>query len=425
MSMKLKKMKLFWILLIVLALIIALSIFQIGSKKQNIPKCIDCNIIFIDIDVLRADHLGVYGYYRNTSPNIDAFAKKSILFKNAYSQSFTTSLSTESILTSFLPGWSKEKTKIPKPLKDYSYVTAAFVEKFNPDYLYQDFDVYLPVEDNGTYSSIYNIIFNYSLDYILKSKNNKFFSYLHSIDLHAPYHSKYEDYFDPDYNQDIYLIHQEYFNAMLNLSTKRKDRDFNDLKESLLKPEQINHIIAHYDGGILSVDELFGQFINRLNKTGLLNKTIIVLFSNHGEDLFENGRLEHYYTSNFVMHVPLIIYIPGIKPQSIDAPVALMDIMPTILDLIDIKMDIPMQGINLVPIIENPKSADKSRMIVGDRHIRKDNWLVIFHPTMQLYNLKYDINESNNLADKNPEIVEELLNEYNNILIKSYLQKNG
>ena len=435
--MKSKSIKLFWIVLIVLIIVLAVFVFKNNKKEEIIPKCIDCNIILIDIDGMRPDNLGVYGYHRNTSPNIDAFAKKSILFKNAYSQSWITADSLKSFFISFLPRFwiSKQDLTLPKILKKQDYVTAAFTEDLLFDINLLGFDTTVvsgpifrfngPFPGGWTFNET-NKTLNYGLDYIKKNKNKKFFLYLHGYTLHYPYHSRYEDYFDPDYNQDIDYIYQKYFYMVTNSSNKNESHNYyNDPKKSFFKPEEINHIIAHYDGGILSDDELLGSFFNELDKTGVLNKTIIVLFSNRGEDLFENQRLIHFYASYFTTHVPLIIYIPGAEPKSIDAPVALMDIMPTILNLVDIKTNISMQGVNLVPIIENPKSADKSRTILGDSYIIKENLRLLLYPTIQLVDLRYDRNESNNLAYEKQDKVKELINEYNDFTIKSYLKGDG
>ena len=93
-------------------------------------------------------------------------------------------------------------------------------------------------------------------------------------------------------------------------------------------------------------------------------------------------------------------------------------------NLVDINTNYKMQGINLIPLIENPKSGDKMRAIAGYQYVIKGEWKLQTIPTLQLYNIKYDPNESNNLADKEPELVKELMNDFNNLIIKMYLDKN-
>jgi len=422
------------ILPIILIFLIVLAVKIPDKKEKSIPKCIDCNIIFIDIDSLRADHLGVYGYYRNTSPNIDAFAKKSILFKNAYSQESWTKPSVQSLFSSSLPPLWRKRTKqnsiLPRILKRKGYATAAFTGQISDNIVSQGFDTYLafggdPGMDspnhNKTFYKAFNETFSYGLDWIRENKDRKLFLYLHGYDIHIPYHSKFEDYFDPDYNDtiDYYYIYKNYLNYYGILSTdKTQSLNFIELMNSLLKSEQIDHIIANYDGGILSLDERFDSFISELEETGILNKTIIVVFSNHGEDLFENGRFEHLFPSYSTLHVPLIIYIPRAEPKVIEAPVALVDIMPTIMNLINITTNYETLGVELISLIENPRLADASRIIPGHRYILKGEWELLIEPIIQLYNIKSDRNESNNLADKKQDVVRELLKEHDDIFIK-------
>lgn len=440
--MKSKSIKLFWVLFTIALIVLIFLLIQTNKKEKNIPKCIDCNIIFIDLDMLRANQLGIYGYYRNTSPNIDAFAKKSILFKNAYAQGYWSPQSIRSLLTSYFPeNWEKraqQNATLPKILKKEGYTTIVFagdltINKTEPemlkllgfDIIHTLFHVSSRESPSTTIAALmnFNKTFNGGLDWI-KKNDKKFFMYLHAFDLIGPYRGKYKYYFDPNYNESNEDIMSQYSDLM-EKSNKTQDYNFNDLKKSFFKPEQIDSIIANYDSSVLHLDELFGNFIYELNKTGVINRTIIVVFSDHGGDLFENGRISHLSTSYNNLHVPLIIYMPGAKSKVIDAPVALMDLIPTILDLTNITTHYQFQGINLVPIIENPKIADKNRAIIGYGYIKKGDWEMFTYPAVQIYNLRYDPNESNNLADKKQDITTELKEEYSNFIAKSYLQQNG
>ena len=421
-NLKLDSRKIFWIILIVLVITLQLCLWEI-HKQEKIPKCVDCNIIFIDVDILRAGHFGSDGYYRNTSPNIDSFAQKSIVFKNTYSQAYWTPLSIRSLLTSSLSVlWEKraeQNATLPKILKKAGYITAAFTGNLSIQEPLPQLLEPIGFDDMDSTNLQFARVFEYGLDWI--NTNKKFFLYLHSFDLHDPYNCKYEDYFDPEYNESIGDILFNYVNITLSIN-KTQDFNFVDLKKAFFTEEQMKHIIAHYDGCILTVDELFGNFVHELKKIGILNRTIIVLFSNHGEDLFENGRVSHLSPSYAVSHVPLIIYIPGTNPQIINAPVTLMDIMPTILSLVNVKTDYSMMGIDLIQLIENPKLTNKDRTIPGYGYTIKGDWEIFTYPTTQLYNLRRDPNESNNLASKNPEKVNELLEARSDFYIKALLQ---
>lgn len=315
------------------------------------------NVIIICLDTLRADHIGCYGYSRATTPNIDKLAKKGIIFEWAITQANATLPSHASLFTSkyvyshkvkdMKNRLSEDQTTLAQVLGKNGYKTAAFICNANllsPRYgLNKGFDTYsFREEDDRTVS--FEKTMPAALEWIKQNRDSKFFVFLHSNDIHQPYHSIYENFFDPHYKG---RLDNEYFEEINALFKK------NNLART---PREIKHIIAHYDGGIKYADSFIPELMQKLADWALLDKTIIILLSDHGEMLANRSKR---FCHNFSLHdeevrVPLIILHPEIKKSMrIKKQVQLIDIMPTVFDFLDIKNGIPaMEGRSLVNLIE-------------------------------------------------------------------------
>ena len=427
-------------------IIAVLLIFTISScskstydklLNQNL-KCDNCNIIIIHIDALRADHISAYGYTMKTTPNIDKFANKSFIFKNAITASSWTLPSTMSIFTSTYPSEhgiknlylrnkrgeliqanlqtiNPDTDTLAKILKQNNYATAAFTggggvhSRFGFD---KGFDIYY---EPGNFTG-----FELSITEALKwlDKNKKFFLFLHGYDIHGRYYTEknYSGIFiDKNYNgtytgekeQQIELRNQSLEEGYLNLS--REDKEF---------------WIGLYDSRLYDADKRIGSFLSKVEDFGLLNNSIIIILADHGEELFERNRIDHGFSLyDELIHVPLIIYIPHLKQyRAIQQQVRTIDVMPTILDLIGIKinedLNNQMRGTSLVPLMEGQHisldafSETDYLYKVFQRSIRKSNgWKFIYSldtNKRELYNLNEDPEEKNNLVDKEPRIAYEL-----------------
>lgn len=335
------------ILRVVIFISIAFFIdYGCASKHVKASEEKPYNVIMICLDTLRADHLGCYGYKRNTSPNIDRFAKQGILFKWAISQSSFTLPSHASMFTSryvhhhnvdrleryLLP----EETTLAEVLKSHGYATAAFI--YNAPQLYpkfglnQGFDTYsFGYEKNKEIS--FKKTLPSALKWITAHQKERFFVFLHSYDIHAPYHSPLENIFDPSYKG---RLDKEY------MSSYRRDGSENTFHSNNFHrtPREIEHIIAHYDGGIRYADIYVGKLLRFLENTGLMESTIVIIFSDHGEILFDRGKRIHHGFSlhDEEVHVALIVRHPKLKDMAkcIQKQVQLVDVMPTLLDFLGI-----------------------------------------------------------------------------------------
>jgi len=411
------------------------------------------NVILISIDTLRADHLGCYGYKRNTSPNIDKLAEEGVLFLNTFAPSPWTLPSHMSLMTSlnnYNHGvyYKNQKLKssiktIAQILRENKYFCSAFTGGGLVSGIYgfyRGFDSYR--EDVGAVfhrdsaERVYKAVSNW-LD---SNKDKKFFLFIHTYQPHDPYFSPYP------YN-------------LAYLSKNAKWRYIN-LKGHLggsrgiykpLSPEEEQNIIDLYDGEIKYVDEaLIKPLIEYLKKLNLYDRTMIVFTSDHGEEFFDHGGWEHGHALyNESIKVPLIIKFPFSKfrGKRIKKIARLIDIMPTILD--ELGLEYPekkIDGKSLISLIQGKEKEERQfvcevgknilelrnprrisinkgihKIILSEEYEPEDlNFYIYPPPTMErveIFNLETDVMEKNNLAKKNARLLDELLKELRSVYL--------
>ena len=162
---------------------------------------------------------------------------------------------------------------------------------------------------------------------LLKDVKEPFFLYLHYMDVHDPYTAPggYKKF------ANEYMSNKEFINAQTPYQISKMLYSNGPYVE--VTKEDINHMIDLYDDVISYYDKQFGIFLNDLGKKGLLDNTIIVITSDHGEEFLEHDHIMHCRTLfNTVTQVPFIIYLPTIEPKDIRALVQNLDITPTLLD---------------------------------------------------------------------------------------------
>jgi arylsulfatase A-like enzyme len=331
-------------------------------KGENNYKHDRPNVLFISVDSLRDDHLGCYGYHRNTSPNIDKFAKESIVFKNTICQAPWTKPSVGSMLTSLYPAvhgadsqgehgenfgaaqisqnvsvLNKSAVTIAEILRDNGYATAGFTGGGYTHSFFgfsKGFDTY---HDNaGGIKTVNFEIF----DWLKKNTGKPFFIFTHFFDVHYPFTviPPYGNMFGT-YKSNVNVDRQ--FEIDVN-SGKRK-----------LNKEDINRLVSLYDGGIFYTDRQLGLLFDMLKKMGCYDNTIIILTSDHGEGFMEHDLIAHAdIMYNEVMRIPLIIRWPELgNDVSVNNQVRSIDIMPTILDFVGIEPPSRIHGVSLHPMI--------------------------------------------------------------------------
>ena len=419
---------------------------------QRAPRDLD-NVIIVSLDTLRPDHLGCYGYRRDTSPNIDAFASRSVLFADAVSPSPWTTPSHFGLFTALNPSahqnaraftieggkrrqvtaedlaFFNAQTTLARVLRNSGYYTVAFTgggsvsSEFgfaNGFNLYREYSSYTNTvsptrawaHENDTEK-----IFDAASRWLDENKETKFFLFLHTFECHTPYEN---DFFVSD-------------GASL-----------------------IEHRTALYDGDIRTADSYFGRLMEKLGSLGLDSNTIIVLTSDHGDDFYDHYResdivpeyeepivpqisvVDHAHSLyEELLRVPLIVSAPGIEPATlrIGNQVRLIDVMPTILEIVGVEYGGPAQGVSLVELMKtgvrktDPAALGEFTELGPERKsIRKDGYKYIWiedpnealHNTYknlrrhELFDLKADPGEQTNLYEEKPHLAAE----YHKLLLK-------
>jgi len=384
---------------------------QLGERAATkiAPGEQKLNCILITIDTLRADYLSCYGHDKPT-PNIDWLAENGVLFERAISQIPLTSPSHASLLTSTYPrqtevtdnGYKMNdfNLSIAEVLSDSGFNTSGFVGAFpvasklgfDQGFLvFNDyFSPYASIsrltllrvlnhlgiwETKGNVQRRAEKVVNPFLKWLTSSKDQPFFSWVHLYDPHMPY--------DPPAPYDQYA------------------------EEANSEEERM---IALYEGEIAYVDSQIGRITQALSDLGIMENTVIILTADHGEHLGDHGIYYDHgpYIYDTAIWVPLIIFCPGKIPSGlrITNQVELIDVAPTICDVLHVKKPQQMEGRSLLPLIAGLDEAKFGYSETFDEHrhqmacstnaykliytVGEDKW--------ELYDLRQDSGELNNLA---------------------------
>lgn len=389
------------------------------------------NYILFVIDTLRADHLGCHGYFRDTSPNIDRLAKEGVLFKDAHATAIATGPGFTSIITGlspvhhhfYLTPWNIPNLidfddailTLPELIQDLvgGYVTAAFDNLINfsshMDQFVRGFEFYVNV--TGTSKPIHHHVTGGQINrrlipWLKEHKNENFFLFVHYWDPHTPYNQP-EEFRRIFHHEPGKLGDLEVREAPAGYRYVSGWGRVGDLWEPY--PDEGKPTIDLYDGEIRYVDFMIGNVFETLKELGIEDKTVILITSDHGEQLGQHGLYGHRGLHESVVHIPLIMWSPSIIPSGkvVEGYVQQSDICPTILSLLGVEdEEMPkLDGESLLPVIEGKKPTRKEIFIEDheQRAVMKDEWKYIrnyFECAEELYNLKNDPMEVLNLAVK-------------------------
>ena len=401
-----------------------LSAFSCGSPSRY-------NLIVVSLDTLRPDHLTTYGYERDTSPFLARFARQGVVFENAFSQSPKTASSHMTIFTGLYPSvhsienlsrrnrrLSEEIPTLASILSQGGYRTEAVVGggnvagKLGFD---RGFDVYQETTD------LEDPILEGELRIErLATESQPFFLFVHTYQVHDPYvpDSEFAElYVDPDYQGEIISTREELERVS---GGQEYWQQYNTYwgRVDPTSAADAQHLRDLYDAGIRYTDQLMEHFIGRVEDLGLLTNTVLVVLSDHGEEFFEHGSALHNTLYGEVLRVPLIFRLPedrGIESgQRLRQIVRLIDIKPTLLELLGLGVPEHVQGTSLVPWMDGASGESLpvfSERIQGAKRfaLQIDGWKYIRRPDgEELYDLRGDPEEQNNLAASNETKLREL-----------------
>lgn len=399
------------------AVVAAAIILRFGGLP---PSFAGYSVILVSIDTLRADHLGAYGYGKETSPEIDRFARESVVFENCQSQSVSTLASHASMMTSQLlshhGAYFARGLRLPSRvptiaslLKLRGYRTASFNDggQIAPEFgLASGFDVYEHMDKDFKIDKlVFERIVQSADAWLDHNGAAKFFLFLHTYETHAPYTPKpgILAVFDAGYSGPLPPETPEDLIARINRG------------EVPLSDSDKAHIVATYDAEIRSMDASFGALVRSLEARGWLDKTILVFTSDHGEEFGEHELMATHSNTLFreQVHVPLIVRLPGgrLGGRRIGDLVRSIDIAPTIFALLGIAESPSFEGSSLVPSMRGrgPSgtvfSISQRDMLETYRSefwsIRDGRWKLY---NGRLYDLAADPGETRDVSASRPDI---------------------
>ena len=403
------------------------------------------NVILLLVDTLRADHLGCYGYGRDTSPHIDALAEDGIRFTNAYASSSWTLPSHVSIMTS-LNGASHQVyhddermdpklVTLAEHFQSRGYSCAAFTGGgfVSPAYGFaKGFDTYDVGAGHVLIQDSAERVFRLVSGWIERHVDRSFFLFLHTYQPHSPYACPmpYKTMFLDD---DSLFGHADLFHVLGG-------------QENLYRPlpdAERKNLVDLYDGEVRYVDDgLIGPLVAQLKAQGLYDRTLIVFLSDHGEEFFDHGAWGHGHSLyEELLRVPLILKLPdsehrGEQPDTI---VSLVDIMPTLFEAMgwDVPVD-SLDGRSLLPVIEGKETEDRIfladigsnilrshvpkkiatnrgrvKLILNEVYSPEDLEFFRFAPPrpgrVELFDLAADPAERSSVADRHPGLANDIL----------------
>jgi arylsulfatase A-like enzyme len=397
---------------VLLLLLPGLDIYLFPGPGAKVARDGNLNVLLITLDTTRADRIGAYGWSKARTPNIDALAAGGVRFADAYCPAPLTLPSHCSILTGTYPFYHKvrnngsyylapEAVTLAERLRDRGFRTSAFVASFNVDSRFgidQGFAVYDDRVDDEQMLKTFRSerkadkVADAFIGWLEGNAGSRFFSWVHFFDPHMPH--------DPPFP------YKEEFAGNL------------------------------YDGEVAFMDHELGRVIDALRAKGVLDRTLVVVAGDHGEALGEKEELDHgIFIYDGTMKVPMILYADKRLPGGlvVDSRVRLIDLMPSVLDMLGIPVNPEVQGTSLLPFIEGRKDGDLPcylesyyppetfgwSELVG---IIDGNWKFIRAPRSELYDLKRDPKEEKDLVAREARTAS-LLNKKLEALIKAGTSK--
>ncbi|MGD9347600.1 MAG: sulfatase-like hydrolase/transferase [Candidatus Aminicenantes bacterium] len=356
------------------------------NKKKKKP----INVILISLDTLRADHLGCYGYSRDTSPSIDSFREDSVLFNHCYSTAASTLVAHMSLMTSLVPKshqvynnkagdtLSPEFLTLADMLRKNGYYCGAFtggglvsgVFGFSKGFDEYHEDRYSIFRGNSA-----ETLYKNASDWINQHNDKKFFLFLHTYQPHNPYknsstlgksylgrNSIWEQIDLLKYLRDVFSDDPPSYPSKLDNRSQQILKNYL-FRFTRLSEEEKQNIIDLYDGEIRHTDEYFIKpLMNELRRLDLYENSIIILLSDHGEEFYDHKMWEHgIQLYNELIRVPLIIKYPGsrFKGETIDRNVSLIDVLPSIIKELRITPHSQFEGFDVKDVIEDKERFDR------------------------------------------------------------------
>jgi len=341
-----------------------------GSPPDGPPE--PKNLVILSIDTLRPDHLGLYGYPRDTSPTLDELGEKSAVFDQAITVHVSTAPAHGTVLTGRYPGnhgiqrngmsLLPDVPTLAQVLGERGWVTGGFVSGWTLErhtQLDRGFLVYDDRMGEARYGAGARREGAVTTDAALAwledriDRNERFFLFLHLFEPHWPYEPPVEDAL-------------RFLPGRSELETRNKPLNLARLLSlNRLSPDEQDEFTARYDGEIVVADRLLHRVLDSLVELGVDQTTVLVVLSDHGETLFERAWTMDHGTRPYEeqVRVPLVLFIPDdpSNARRVADQVSLLDVFPTILDIFGIPSPDGVQGRSLLPLARGGTSDSRPR----------------------------------------------------------------
>lgn len=387
------------------------------------------NVLFVLVDALRGDALGAYGADPPRTPVLDRLADRGLVFRRAYSNAPKTVPSVASLFTA-TPPWvhrieagpgqegeglsylSDRLVLAPEVLDGAGYWTGMITTTgwITPEVNYdQGVDEYVLTDRADA------AVIEAAEEFIARHADERFFVYVHLLDLHDYYHAE-RLFAGPEHEEAA--ISDE-LRALDEASPSTIYRRLRTEPERFTEADAA-YLRRAYDRGLEATDGMIGRLVAALEANGVLGETLVVVTSDHGEQFLEHGRLVHGGNGLYeeVLRVPLVMAGPGVEPGAVEGPVGSVDVFPTLFDLLGIDAPEELSGRSLAPggsgrsggasggepnaVVATSGSAWK--LVTG-------RWSYILsekYDREELYDLVEDPGERHDLAAERPELRAEL-----------------
>jgi arylsulfatase A-like enzyme len=391
-------------------------------------------VILVSLDTLRADRAGFLGNHRGLTPRLDALAAEGVVFEQAHAPAPWTLPSHVSLFSSRLPldhkvRWDANRmdlslTMLAEHFRNAGYRTAAFTGGAYVAAYFgfsQGFEAYVErdeVRDRGP-----GRIASAALRWVRENRRVPFFLFVHTYEPHSPF-----DHPDLAHPGDAGRLEGSLGNRQVEAIHRG---------ELVLTGAERRYVADLYDGDVAQTDRVFGGLLDTLRRDGILDRAVLVVLSDHGEDLWDHDLARspsHGHTLyQDVLRVPLFVRAPGIAREGlrVRAPVSLLDVAPTLLALAGLPSGPGFQGRNLsgvcgggaepppAPILAEAVEAGPERfsaregdvkVILAPRPESPVNEGVWTRPLpLEVYDLRTDPAERNNLSGDDSETVRRLV----------------
>lgn len=384
-------------------------------QRRNIDAPRPRGMIMLVIDTIRQDIFRVYNPRTPVAtPSFDALAKDARVFDNAYSTAPWTKPAVTTILTSLYPSshgaqseiakLSPQLTLLSEILKEQGFTTALFsANGYVSDYFgfTQGWDhfVNLPRKKERTQAKD---VFERVLAWLENLKSDEpFFLYIQTVDPHVPYQT-------PSRFLSKYLA-TPYEGPLAPAVSGYELNAFNDGTLEMDDADRA-YVLAMYNAEVSYHDEYMGLFVDKLKTLKLLDDLVLVVTSDHGEELFDHGKLDHGHSLHEeLIRAPLLIRHPSSVPPGRFTPaVSIIDIAPTVLEILGVRPPAHMQGRSLLAALQGALPPFPAYAIAerGDRErsIRLGPYKLIYSTrgAPELYDLRHDPKEQRDIAKRRP-----------------------